>query len=36
MVNFWCKLIKYDINRIHEVPHLWREAVKHKIINIAE
>lgn len=28
MVKFWYKRIKGDINRINEVPELWREAVR--------
>lgn len=31
MAKFWAKRIKYDIDRIDEVPELWREAVR-KII----
>lgn len=31
MANFWYKRIKGDINRIDEVPELWREAVRKKI-----
>lgn len=31
MVNFWYKRIKGDIDRIDEVPELWREAVRKKI-----
>lgn len=28
MVKFWYKRIKGDINRIDEVPELWREKVR--------
>lgn len=28
MVKFWAKRINYDINRIDEVPTLWREQVR--------
>lgn len=31
MAKFWAKRIKYDIERIDEVPELWREQVR-KII----
>lgn len=31
MVNFWYKRIRGNINRIDEVPELWREAVRKKI-----
>lgn len=28
MVKFWAKRINYDIDRIGEVPALWREKVR--------
>lgn len=28
MAKFWAKRINYDIERIDEVPALWREAVR--------
>lgn len=28
MAKFWAKRIKYDIERIDEVPDLWREQAK--------
>lgn len=31
MVKFWFKRIKSDIQRIEEVPELWREKVKKMI-----
>lgn len=31
MVKFWYKRIKGDINRIDEVPELWREDVRKMI-----
>nr|DAF70062.1 MAG TPA: hypothetical protein [Caudoviricetes sp.] len=31
MVKFWYKRIKGDINRIDEVPELWREEVRKMI-----
>lgn len=31
MVRFWYDRIQGDINRIDEVPMLWRDAVKEKI-----
>ena len=31
MVKFWFKRIKGDVNRIDEVPELWREHVRKMI-----
>lgn len=31
MVKFWFKRIKGDIERIDEVPELWREKVREMI-----
>lgn len=31
MVKFWFKRIKGDINRIEEVPELWRDQVRELI-----
>lgn len=31
MVKFWFKRIKGDINRIEEVPELWRDQVREMI-----
>lgn len=31
MVRFWYKRIRGDIDRIGEVPALWREAVREMI-----
>lgn len=31
MVKFWAKRIRYDIDRINEVPTLWREDVRELI-----
>lgn len=31
MVNFWFRRIRGDIDRIEEVPALWREAVREMI-----
>lgn len=31
MVKFWFKRIKGDIERIDEVPELWRENVREMI-----
>lgn len=31
MARFWLKRIKGDINRIGEVPELWREDVRKMI-----
>ena len=31
MVKFWFKRIKGDIQRIKEVPELWREKVRKMI-----
>lgn len=31
MVKFWLKRIKGDINRIEEVPELWRDQVREMI-----
>lgn len=31
MVKFWFKRIKGDVNRIDEVPGLWREQVRKMI-----
>lgn len=31
MVKFWFKRIKGDIQRIEEVPELWREKVRKMI-----
>lgn len=31
MVKFWFKRIRGDIQRIEEVPELWREKVKKMI-----
>lgn len=31
MVKFWFKRIKGDIERINEVPELWRENVREMI-----
>lgn len=31
MAKFWAKRIGYDIERINEVPALWREAVRELI-----
>ena len=31
MVKFWLKRIKGDIQRLEEVPELWREKVKKMI-----
>lgn len=28
MAKFWAKRIGYDIDRIDEVPSLWREQVR--------
>lgn len=28
MAKFWAKRINYDINRIEEVPALWRDQVR--------
>lgn len=28
MAKFWARRINYDIDRIDEVPALWREAVR--------
>lgn len=28
MARFWCKRIKGDVERIGEVPELWRDAVR--------
>ena len=28
MVKFWAKRIKYDLDRIDEVPTKWRDDVK--------
>lgn len=34
MVKFWAKRINYDLNRIDEVPTLWRRQVKEYIENM--
>lgn len=34
MVKFWAKRINYDLNRIDEVPTLWRKQVKEYIENM--
>lgn len=31
MVKFWFKRIKGDVNRINEVPELWRDQVREMI-----
>lgn len=31
MVKFWFKRIKGNVNRIDEVPELWREQVRKMI-----
>lgn len=31
MVKFWLKRIKGDIDRIEEVPELWRDQVREMI-----
>lgn len=31
MVKFWFKRIKGDVNRIDEVPEIWREQVRKMI-----
>ena len=31
MVKFWAKRIKYDLDRIDEVPAYWREKVREYI-----
>ena len=31
MAKFWFKRIKGDINRIEEVPELWRDEVRRMI-----
>lgn len=31
MAKFWAKRINYDLNRIGEVPSLWREQVRELI-----
>ena len=31
MVNFWFKRINGNINRIEEVPELWRDQVREMI-----
>lgn len=31
MAKFWYKRIKGDINRIEEVPELWRDEVRQMI-----
>lgn len=31
MVKFWAKRIKYDLDRISEVPSYWREKVREDI-----
>lgn len=31
MVKFWFKRIKGDINRIEEIPELWRDQVREMI-----
>lgn len=31
MAKFWCKRIKGDLDRIDEVPELWREKVREMI-----
>lgn len=31
MAKFWYKRIKGDINRINEVPELWRDEVRRMI-----
>lgn len=28
MAKFWAKRINYDLNRIGEVPSLWRDQVR--------
>lgn len=28
MAKLWAKKIRYDIDRIDEVPELWRESVR--------
>ncbi len=28
MAKFWARRINYDIERIDEVPNLWREQVR--------
>lgn len=36
MAKFWFKRIKGDIERIDEVPELWREQVRKMIENTAK
>lgn len=36
MVKFWYKRIKGDINRIDEVPELWRDKVREMIESKSE
>lgn len=36
MVKFWYKRIKGDINRINEVPELWRDKVREMIKSESE
>lgn len=36
MVKFWYKRIKGDINRIDEVPELWRDKVREMIKSESE
>ena len=31
MVKFWAKRIKYDLDRIDEVPTKWRDGVREYI-----
>lgn len=31
MVKFWFKRIKGDVNRIDEVPEIWRDQVRKMI-----
>jgi len=31
MIEFWAKRINYDLERINEVPALWRERVREYI-----
>jgi len=34
MVKFWAKRINYDLDRLDEVPELWREQVREYIESI--
>lgn len=36
MAKFWFKRIKGDIERIEEVPTLWREQVRGMIVQAAK